>query len=320
MAVIILNRPFPISPNPQAGDIYLGVDPTDGHIKTQNSAGLVEDYRSGAVYTDADAVNAIKTEIAASTEKTRLSPLDKFYIQDSLGGYKHVKPNAILKRDPDRFFNIFSDFLGTATGDFIAFQAGTGASSQSGSYGNDLVENAIGVTQSDTGTTSTGRAGLGMAAPASLRPTAARFLYRGRHAIEAVSTLTETFVMRIGLTDSYFVAGDGTNGLFFRYTDLQNGGRWEAVSRAGGTDLIAVDTGVAPDLDYHVYQVELDENGQQARFHIDGNLVATINSPNLPGPSNALSCGFKIEKTVGTAQRNMDTDYLYFELERTNLR
>lgn len=304
-------------PTPPTGEVIFFFDLSNSNrMSRKDSSGAVVDLQSGASYTDLEAVAAVAAAINASPDKSDLPPTDRLLV-NSGGSFFQATKNELLKRGMDQFFNIFTDFLGTVNGDFQGFTAGTGASSQSGSYGNDLVERAIGVTQSDTGTTATGRAGIGLASPASLRPTNARYRYKGRHAIEALSTPTEAFTVRIGLTDSYLAGGDGTNGLYFRYNDLQNGGRWEAVSRVAGTDLTAVDTGVSPDLDYHTFQVDLNELATVAQFRIDGALVATINSPLLPSGANSISAGFKIEKSLGTSQRNLSSDYMYFELERS---
>lgn len=304
-------------PIPPSGEVILFFDLSNSNrLSRKDSSGVVVDLQSGASYTDAEAVAAVAAAIDAAPDKSDLDLTDRILVNDG-GVFFQAKKNEFLRRGMEQFFNIFSDFLGSVVGDFLAYQSGAGASSQSGAYGNDLVERAIGVTQSDTGSTATGRAGIGLASPASLRPTVARYRYKGRHAIEAISTPTETFTVRIGLTDSYLGSGDGTNGIYFRYTDLQNGGRWECVSRVAGVEVQAVDSGVAPDLDYHVYQIDLNEAGTVAEFRIDGALVGTINAPLLPGGANAISAGFKIEKSVGTSQRNLSSDYMYFELERS---
>ncbi len=323
MAVIYVgNVNFPISPNPASGDHYLGLDSANSNRLTrQDSAGVVKDLESGLSYNDADAVAAMKAEILAASNKPVPAHNDFLYMRDVVGvGFKTATKSQLQQLDPMYFWQVATDFISTVTGDFTAFTSGTAASNQNSTYGQDLTENALGVTESDTGSTSTGRAGIGLITGLLLRPTWGRLKYRGRHALNALSTLTDTFTLRLGLTDSYLAAGEGTNGLYFRYTDLQNGGRWECVSRAGGVDLIAVDSGVSPDLDYHTFEVELNALNTAAVFKIDGATVATIVAPNLPAPSNAFGAGFKIEKSVGTSQRNFYSDFIAVELERQTAR
>lgn len=312
---------FPVTPNPASGTYYFGIDSTDGHFKVQNSAGTVVDYQSGASYSDADAVLAIQTEMIAATAKADPVSDDFLYLRDSVGAdFNKVYKKDLQKADPDRLFQLHSDFIGTAAGEFTSYISGTGASVQTGTYGQDATNNALGVTQVDTGTTATGRAGLGMISGAVFKATLARLTWQARTALEAVSTVSETFTIRQGIGDFYTAGTDGTNGLFFRYTDLVNGGRWQCVSRAAGADLTVVDSGVSPDLDFHIFEVDLSEDGTTCLFKIDGATVATINSPNLPTIANAMGSGFQIIKSVGTTQRNMDVDWMLMKMERAAVR
>jgi hypothetical protein len=312
---------FPVAPNPAAGTYYFGIDSTDGHLKVQNSSGTVTDYQSGASYSDPDAVAAIQAAIIAAASETEPTSDDFLYLRDVSGSdFNKVTKKDLQKADPDRLFQLHSDFIGTAAGEFTQYISGTGASVQTGTYGQDATNNALGVTQVDTGTTATGRAGLGMISGAVVKPTLARLLWCARTAIEAVSSVSDTYTVRQGLGDFYVAGADGTNGLFFRYTDLVNGGRWQCVSRAGGADLTVVDSGVSPDLDYHVYEVDLSEDGTTCLFKIDGATVATISSPNLPGIANTMGAGFQIVKSVGLNQRNLSTDWMIMRIERAAVR
>lgn len=311
---------FPVTPNPEANTFYLGFDLNNsGHLSIQNSAGTVIDLQSGSSYSDSDAVDAINTAILASAELVHPSVDDLIYIRDVVNNqYKKMKRINLLKQKVDRFFSLASDFIGTIAGEFTQYISGTGASVQNGTYGQDAINNAIGVTQVDTGTTATGRAGLGTVTGALFSPTLSRIKYVARIALEAVSTVTDTFTARIGLGDFYTLGTDGTNGLFFSYTDLVNGGRWLAVSRVAGVTVNSVDTGISLDLDYHLFEIVLDESGQQARYYIDDVLVATINAPTLPAINNKMGAGFQIVKSVGVTQRNMSADHMMVELERTS--
>lgn len=314
---------FPITPNPPAGDFYLGLNTANSnHLTKQSSAGALTDYESGAVYADPQAVAAVKADILTLAQK-ELPAMDDFVmLRDVVGGdYKQATKAGLLKADPDRFYSNSSDFMGTITGDLVASNAGTGASSQSGTYGEDNTERAIGVIQYDTGTTTTGRAGLGAVSTNALAVAQTALRFAARVAMEALSNPTETFVKLIGFGQFYNQAGEGTNGLYFRYTDLQNGGRWEAVSRGGGADLTAIDTGVAPDLDYHVFEIRVNEAGNLAQFFIDGNEVAQITNPSLlPSAIQRFGYGVQIRKTAGTTQRNADIDWYLIETKRSSVR
>lgn len=312
---------FPVVPNPAAGTFYFGIDVTDGHLKVQNSAGLVTDYQSGAAYSDPDAVAAIQAAIIAAAPETEPEHRDFLYLRDVSGSdFNKVTKQSLLKQNPDLLFQLLTDFVGSVLGDLTAFNAGTGASNQNATYGQDATNNAIGVSQSDTGTTATGRAGLGTVTGAVFKPTLARIHQAVRLALEALSSVAETFTVRAGLGDFFVTGNDGTNGLFFRYTDLVNGGRWQCVSRAGGADLTVVDSGVSPDLDFHIMEVDLKEDGQSCEFKIDGAIVATIAAPSLPGIANSMGAGFQIVKSVGLAQRNLSADWSLIRIERSAVR
>jgi len=210
MAVVYVgNVAFPIVPNPASGDHYLGLDSANSNrLSRQDSAGVVKDLESGLSYTDADAVAAIRADIIASSPKATPAPDDFLYLRDVAGSaFKRVTKSQLQQYDPMYFWQVATDFISTVTGDFTGFVAGTGASSQNSTYGQDLTENAMGVTESDTGTTATGRAGIGLITGLLMRPTWGRFKYCGRHALNILSTLAETYTVRIGLTDNYSVSG-----------------------------------------------------------------------------------------------------------------
>jgi hypothetical protein len=321
MAVIYVgNRPFPITPNPQSGDHYLGLDSGNSNRLTrQDSLGVVRDLESGLSYTDADAVLAIQDEIRNAVQANDVGVDDEVYIRDvTLDAFRRVPAYGLRKLDIDRFWNVASDFFSTVNGDFTSYTNGTGASNATGTYGEDLIERAIGVTRSQTGTTTSGRAALGIVSVGAVRPLNADFRFAGRYALEALSDLTNTFTQRIGFGTFYNTAGDGTSGLFFRYTDLQNGGRYECVSRIAGVDVLAIDSGFAPDLDYHIFEVTLNENANLVEFRIDGNVVGVINNPALiPQGANNMGAGYKIEKNAGTTTRAMNVDWMLVEYYRS---
>lgn len=316
---------FPLTPNPPAGVCYFGVDAADGHFKIQRSNGSVIDLNSGASYNDASAVAAIQAAIQAASLKENASMDDYVYAFDAEAispapQWKRIKKIDLLTGDTDRLFILTSDFIGTISGEFTQTVSGTGASFQNVIYGQDAINRAIGVTQGDTGTTSTGRAGLGLVAATLLSPGLAEYKHSTRLAIEALSSVTDTFSARVGLGDFYLGAGNGTNGLFFSYTDLVNGGKWLIEARIAGTLVFSIDTGVALDLDMHVFDVILSEDNQLATFKIDGVVVGTLTPPYLPGLANRMGAGFKIEKTLGVSTRNMSADWMLLQIKRSSMR
>lgn len=220
----------------------------------------------------------------------------------------HLMDQAYIESD---------DFTRDPAGLLNAVGAGTGNSTQAGIYGFDNIENAIGISQSDTGSTTTGRRGL-YSGLSSFTPGLARLRFGARIAIEQLSNVTDTFTMYIGFIDNS-AAGDMADALYFRYTNAVNSGKWEAVSSRNATRT-ATNTNVTADLVYSIFEVEINEAGTSITYYINGVLVAT-NTTNIPVTNlDNFGYGWKIEKSAGTTQANVSVDWYYCEIERTNAR
>lgn len=218
--------------------------------------------------------------------------------------------NLVGRPRPNRYTWVSSDFIDSLTASLTQYNSGTGASSQNSTYGIDLTENVLGAVQSDTGTTSTGRACLGSHSQNSMFLQAGTTLYFGlRAAVEALSNSSETFVFSCGFSSGLSASGLGVNFIGFRYSDTFSSGQIECGTIQGGTPQF-VSSGVAQDTQYNVY--ELVATSSEVRFYINSTLVhaTTTNIPS--GPSQPFGFGWKIEKTIGTSQRNMSADWYYF--------
>lgn len=121
--------------------------------------------------------------------------------------------------------------------------------------------------------------------------------YRGRGQLGVLSDGTNTIVTRVGFIDS--TLADPTNGAFFRYVHSVNGGRWQAVTRSGGSETMA-DTGVTAAASVTcLFEVEVDASIPQAVFKIDGVVVATV-ATNIPtGSANPTGAGLYVQRTLG---------------------
>jgi hypothetical protein len=220
-----------------------------------------------------------------------------------------------LKPNPESYFWTSSDFVTTVLGDLSSSVTGSGASSQAGAYGLDLTEKALGVVETDTGTTATGRAALGAAGSGATlqllnRPNL-KWYFGARLAVNILSSDTERYFLGAGIWDGYSLSTpiNGNNGAFFRYQHDNNGGQVECVCIKAGVE-IASDSGFLMDLDYHNFEIEMDST--EAKFFINGVLVH-IETNQIPfGPAERFGYGWKIQKTNGTSQRNMYADWYYF--------
>lgn len=309
----------------EVGKIYVALDTNkqyrwsgSAYIELVSSPGTTDNVPEGSLnqyFTNTRAQSANAVAIAAKQDRTAdltpiVSLLDSSEI--AIGNSSKIGRGLFGKPNVERWNWFSADFIQSFLGDLTSSAAGTGASTQAGSYGINLTENCQGVAQSDTGTTATGRAALGSPiANHMFNRTGNKWYFGARLAVEALSVAgVEQFTMRAGFGNNHTTTLDGTNGAFFRYTDGVNGGRFECVSIKAGVSS-AFDSGVLVDVNYHVLEIEMNE--AEIKFFIDGNLVHTETSatviPSLP--TETFGFGWKIEKNIGVTQRNMSADWYY---------
>jgi hypothetical protein len=236
--------------------------------------------------------------------------------QDSqipIGDNNRIGRGLFVKPNMDRYNWFQSDFIQSTLGDLLATITGTGASAQAGNYGINNSENAMGVLQIDTGSTATGRTGIGSASVNHMwNRVGTNWYFGARLALEALSVNgVDAFTVFAGFGSTIpTLAGNSTNGAYFRYNDAVNGGRWECVSVKAGA-LAAVDSGVAADINYSVFEIIMNDTA--IYFYINGALVHThTNITNIPNlATETFGFGWKIEKSVGLNQRNLSADWYY---------
>jgi hypothetical protein len=215
--------------------------------------------------------------------------------------------------DPVSVVSIFTE--GTSTtydGAYNAFQNGAGA----GTLQASAAYPRIGVIQSGTGTTSTGRAGVTTANLSSFDFTGGNLFFDAAANIPTLSNSTDTFTVYIGWVDS--LTGAGTNGVRFEYTDAAGtGAQWECVTRNNNTETrTAVGSNVVA-AQYYRLQIVVNATGTSVNFIIDGTTVAT-HTTNIPSTNTRRAgAGHNIIKSVGTTARTIEVDWLLTEQEVT---
>lgn len=122
--------------------------------------------------------------------------------------------------------------------------------------------------------------------------------YGARFRVGALSDGTNTYTSRWGFLDS--ISAESVDGVFFRYTHSVNGGRFQAVTRSNSTET-AADTGITAAINTtYVVRVVVDTTVPEAKFYIDGALVATITT-NIPsGLARTVGVGTMGLKSAGT--------------------
>jgi hypothetical protein len=311
---------FPVVPNPPVNQHYLGFDQSDGNLKSQNSAGVVIDYNSGASYSDADAVNAINAEIQAVPSLLLADAEDFLYVYDNATtSFKKIARGDLFLPQIARFFNVQSDFVATSTGEFSAFVTGTGSGVASVNEETALRRDS-GISRLRTGSTASGRAAVGVISSNAYAVGLFSLYFETRFRNPILPTLTDDFQSLAGFGDTFYnAAGIGANSLYFRHELTVNGNRWQAVSRLGSVDVEVIDTGVEMlDTDYHYFKIIVPSSGNTALFYIDNALVATINAPNLPTSAVRMGAGLKIQKTAGSTARDINVDLMSVSSRRTS--
>lgn len=212
-------------------------------------------------------------------------------------------PRAISRAFTDCFN--FQDYTNTAAGTGAA--VGMNNNGETGHWG---------VAQAGTGSTATGRSALASASLATM------WLGSGACWFEAqvrcpstISNSTDTYVLFAGLTDS--VSGTPVDAVWFTYTDTAGtGATWRTECRSNSVSTGPTNVGsnlVA--LQWYTLGIEVNAAGTEAKFYLDGVLVDTVTT-NIPtGSTRALGFGVGIRKTLGTAARGFNIDYVLLETE-----
>lgn len=252
-------------------------------------------------------------EINKETEKTQPLPDDEFVVwSDSDNAYRKILArNAIPSALQLRFVTFDEDDFITTTSssklNWTVTASGTSASAQAGTYGVNGIEKAFGVIQLDTGSTNAGRVTYHRSQN-TLQLGYCKLDQIWRVAIEDLSNDTDTFITRIGFTDTNS-AVEPLDGVYFRYTHNENSGNWQCYARSGNINETVVNTSVAANTNYNIFRIMINENATEALFYINDVLVATIAAsiPSNRGDYTGIAC--QIQKTVGATQRNLSIDY-----------
>jgi hypothetical protein len=217
---------------------------------------------------------------------------------------------ALYQRD---VFEIFADFINFVTGTpFSAAQSGTGSSANVNVAGE---VNHPGIIQIETGTTIVGRAAIQTAFSC--------FLLGGGSAIfESVVRIptlpdgTDSFAFRIGFGDS--VTMEFTDGVYFELT--QDNADWRCKT---ASNLNVTDTGSGSNAQANTWtrlRIEVNADGSEAKFYIDGTLMQTLTT-NIPtGAGRETGIVASIIKSLGSTERTAQIDYVYASIEFTTQR
>lgn len=122
---------------------------------------------------------------------------------------------------------------------------------------------------------------------------------------------TNTYTIRAGCNDSGRTV-DATHGLHFKYSHGVESGNWQLVSNSSGTPSTS-STGIAVATSTW-YALEWTFDGTTIQGYVNGVAAGTAITTNLPtAGATAISVG--ISETVGTAERDLDVDFIGLIIE-----
>ena len=133
--------------------------------------------------------------------------------------------------------------------------------------------------------------------------------------VPTLSAGGDRFTVYAGFTDQT-TGIEGVDGAYFKYSDNLSGGKFQVVTSNNSTRTIA-DSGitVVANTDYTLRVRVKNVGGTiSANFYINGTAVATNVTTNLPITSlRTTSMAVFIVKSVGTTNRTLESDWVYFE-------
>jgi uncharacterized delta-60 repeat protein len=243
------------------------------------------------------------------------------YSPRSLVDYSYITGNTVLQRNTNVLIpsciEVWEDFLGaiTAMPTLTSQVSGTGAANSTTAVLDP--EGRPGIMQSAAGTTATGRAHVGNASVnAFIIPNTPSTVavYETSFRIPTLSDATNRFIVQAGLADS--LTAEATDGIYLRYTDNFNGGKFHYVTRrSAAQSTLSGNTTVVANTWYKFrFELSFVDGDPKVLFYLNGVLEGelTTNIPTGSGRNTSIVQG--IRKTVGTTSRVCEYDYILFNM------
>lgn len=222
-----------------------------------------------------------------------------------------------VAQNPPAFFE---DFIwGFGAVDTTA--SGTGSAASTNDTGAVDLGGHPGQLVLNTGTTTTGRAGVshgGNGQAALLLGNGAVTFETDVFLTDALSDGTETYKVWFGFGDS--AGAEPTDGVYFRYTHSVNSGKFEAVTRSNSVETAADSVITVAATTWYKLGITVNADATSVVFSINGSVVAT-NTTNIPtGSGRQTGVLLNIIKSAGTTARRVAIDYIYCRIALTTAR
>jgi hypothetical protein len=213
----------------------------------------------------------------------------------------------------------YTDFIESPYGGMVGTLSGTGASIQGGSYSVTTTELPQGITQLDTGTTSTGRTVLGNAAAGQFVPAQGPALHVSRLAVEQATSGTQTFTLYTGFNDA-ITSSTPTHSVAWKYGWSGSAATWYQSVIANGSETTSTTNSPAADLNYNWFVIYCNSDWSRVDFITSADstsftLCSSI-STGIPSSSNNVSwVASSLIKSVGTTQVNATIDLAGYRVD-----
>lgn len=227
----------------------------------------------------------------------------------SLAHAQYVPPTADAQVKISTCHKLDEDYVVPAAGKYGISTTGTSGTGATVAVLSGVAGH-LGQMNMRTGSTATGTAtqvGNANYQPIRFDTVNAEFEIVGK--IPTLSDGTNTFAIGLGMADLDaavpVTVQAALSGVWLRYTHGTNSGKWQAGTANGGPVTVTIeDTGITADTNYHRYTISVT-NGV-ARFAIDG--VQTNEISTTVPTTNAVNLHWRINKSVGTTERNFHVD------------
>jgi hypothetical protein len=238
--------------------------------------------------------------------------------------WQAVSASANLSQMGLTFFTDFIGGTGTANlahagGGVTVFASGTGAAAAASTYLANTTERPLGIVQVTSGTTTTGRAGVGDNGTDEIIPTLGAALSVARLAVQTTVTGTETFQVLSGFLDS-LAAGATTDGVAWNNRWNGSAAEWSQDRWAATTATRTTTGSPTPDNNYIWCVVFVNPGWTRADFIYSTDSVSftVASSPTTGFPSSTQRtswCPAQIIKSAGTTARLVTVDLAGYRVD-----
>ena len=224
-----------------------------------------------------------------------------------------------------QYFNDFDSSVNFYN--LVSLTGGTAAATQRlNNFVPNQTANQIGIAQYQTGTLATGWAMHITEQSANgqqFQFGGGNWMYESYIEVNTLSDATNRFRFVSGF-GNVASSGTETNGAFFTYDEggVSNGTiaspNWQCVTTVGAVRTLTT-TSVAVTTTWTKLRIIVNADATEVKFYIDGTLVAT-HTTNIPVLPNRFKVKQMIAKALGTGNRFVYCDYIFYENTLTTLR